>query len=124
MFVDDEISIARWGKDMLEALGYEVTVFTNAADAFESFKRNPDHFDVLVTDQTMPGMTGEMLAQQVMTVRPKFPVILCSGFSYTMNEQKAGVMGLQAYLTKPVLMGDMARAIQAAMKPKVVQSTA
>ena len=123
MFVDDEISIARCGKDMLEALGYEVTVFTNAADAFESFKRNPDHFDVLVTDQTMPGMTGDRLAQQVKTVRPKFPVILCSGFSYTMNEQKAGIMGLQAYLTKPVLMGDMARAIQAAIQQKVLHST-
>jgi len=124
MFVDDEISIARWGKDMLEALGYEVIVFTNAADAFEAFKQNPDHFDVLITDQTMPGMTGERLAQQVMNVRPKFPVILCSGFSYSMNEQKAGIMGLQAYLTKPVLMGDMARAIQAAMQNKILHSTA
>jgi PAS domain S-box-containing protein len=124
MFVDDEISIVRWGKDMLEALGYEVKVFTNAADALEVFKQNPDHFDVLVTDQTMPGMTGERLAQQVMSYRPKFPVILCSGFSYSMNEQKAGTMGLQAYLTKPVLMGDMARAIQAAMQHKILHSTA
>ena len=124
MFVDDEVSIARWGKDMLEALGYEVKVFTNAADALEAFKQNPDYFDVLVTDQTMPGMTGERLAQQVMSYRPKFPVILCSGFSYSMNEQKAGTMGLQAYLTKPVLMGDMARAIQAAIQHKILHSTA
>ncbi|MEX0829754.1 MAG: PAS domain S-box protein [Nitrospirales bacterium] len=124
MFVDDEISIARWGKDMLEALGYEVKVFTNAADALEAFKQNPDHFDVLVTDQTMPGMTGERLAQQVMSYRPKFPVILCSGFSYSMNEDKADTMGLQAYLTKPVLMGDMAHAIQSAMQYKILHSTA
>ncbi len=118
MFVDDELSIARWGKDMLEALGYGVNVFTNASDALEAFKEDPDHYDVLVTDQTMPGMTGEILAQQMMRFRPKFPVILCSGFSYTMNEDKARAMGLQAYLTKPVLMDDMARAIQAAMQKK------
>jgi PAS domain S-box-containing protein len=119
MFVDDEVSIARWGKDMLEALGYRVIIFSNASDALDAFKEDPDQYDVMVTDQTMPGMTGEILAQQVMQFRPNFPVILCSGFSYTMNEEKAGAMGLQAYLTKPVLMDDMARAIQSAMPIKV-----
>ena len=107
---------------MLETLGYEVHIFTNAADALEAFKQNPDHFDVLVTDQTMPGMTGEKLAQEVMRCRPDFPVILCSGFSYTMNEEKAGAMGLQAYLTKPVLMDDMARDIEAAIHKKALPS--
>ena len=120
MFVDDEVSIARWGKDMLEALGYQVTVFTKASDALDEFKQHPNYFDVLVTDQTMPGMTGERLAQQVMSLRQNFPVILCSGFSYTMNEQKAGEMGIHAYLTKPVLMDDMARAIQAAVQQKML----
>ncbi|TFG60958.1 MAG: response regulator [Nitrospirales bacterium] len=90
----------------------------------EVFKQDPDHFDVLVTDQTMPGMTGDRLAQHVLSCRPKFPVILCSGFSYSMNEQKAETMGLQAYLTKPVLMGDMARAIQAAIQYKILHSPA
>ena len=118
MFVDDEVSIARWGKDMLEALGHRVIVFTNASDALEAFKEDPDRYDVLVTDQTMPGMTGEMLAQQVMRLRPNFPVIVCSGFSYTMNENKASAMGIQAYLTKPVLMDDMVRAIHAAIQKK------
>ncbi len=123
MFVDDELSIARWGKDMLEGLGYRVKVFTNAADALEAFKADPDHYDVLVTDQTMPGMTGEILAQHVMKFRPIFPVILCSGFSYTMNETKAEAMGLHAYLTKPVLMDDMARAIQSALQKKMSRSS-
>lgn len=124
MFVDDEVSIARWGKDMLEALGYHVNVFTNASDALEAFIKDPNSFDVLVTDQTMPGMTGERLAQQVMGLRPNFPVILCSGFSYTMNEHKAEEIGLQAYLTKPVLMDDMARAIQSALHQKIQHSGA
>jgi PAS domain S-box-containing protein len=122
MFVDDEVSIARWGKDMLEALGYRAIIFSNASDALDAFKEDPDQYDVMVTDQTMPGMTGEILAQQVMQFRPNYPVILCSGFSYTMNEEKAGAMGLQAYLTKPVLMDDMARAIQLAMPKNVSRS--
>ncbi len=118
MFVDDEVSIARWGKDMLEALGYRVIVFTNASEALNAFKKDSDRYDVLVTDQTMPGMTGEILAQQVMQFCPHFPVILCSGFSYTMSESKAQAKGFQAYLTKPVLMDDMARAVQLAIEKK------
>ena len=122
MFVDDELSIARWGKDTLEALGYRVHVFSNAADALEAFEKDSSQYDVLVTDQTMPGMTGELLAQHVLKLKPNFPVILCSGFSYTMNESKAQAMGLQAYLTKPVLMDDMARAIQVALQKKMSRS--
>jgi CheY-like chemotaxis protein len=118
------VSIARWGKDMLEALGYQVEIFTNASEALDSFTQNPDRFDVLVTDQTMPSMTGEMLAKQVLHLRPSFPVILCSGFSYTMNEKKAEAMGLKAYLTKPVLMDEMARALQAAIPRKAIRNPA
>jgi PAS domain S-box-containing protein len=119
MFVDDEVSIVKWAKDMLEELGYMVSVFTNGPEALQAFKQEPDQFDVMVTDQTMPGMTGELLARQVMRIRPGFPVILCSGFSYTMNEEKALAMGLRAYLTKPVLMGDLAQALQVALDRSV-----
>lgn len=119
MFVDDEVSIAKWAKDMLENMGYLVVVFTNGPEALQAFKENPDQFDVLVTDQTMPGMTGELLARQVMSIRPGFPVILCSGFSYTMNKDKALSMGFRAYLAKPVLMGDMEQALQVALTPSV-----
>jgi PAS domain S-box-containing protein len=119
MFVDDEVSIVKWAKDMLEELGYMVSVFTNGPEALQAFKQEPDQFDVMVTDQTMPGMTGELLARQVMCIRPGFPVILCSGFSYTMNEEKALAMGLRAYLTKPVLMGDLAQALQVALDRSV-----
>jgi CheY-like chemotaxis protein len=115
MFVDDEVSIVHWAKDMLEELGYSVVIFTNGPEALQVFKQNPDQFDVIVTDQTMPGMTGELLARQVMSIRPGFPVILCSGFSYTMNEEKALAMGLRAYLTKPVSTVNMAQSLQAAL---------
>jgi len=119
MFVDDEVSIVKWAKDMLEEMGYMVVVFTNGPEALQAFKQEPDRFDVLVTDQTMPGMTGELLARQVMSLRLGFPVILCSGFSYTMNEEKALAIGLSAYLTKPVSMSDMAQALQAALDRSV-----
>ena len=119
MFVDDEVSITKWAKDMLEDMGYLVVVFTSGPEALQAFKENPDQFNVMVTDQTMPGMTGELLARQVMSIRPGFPVILCSGFSYTMNKEKAFAMGLRAYLSKPVLMGDMAQALQVALTNSV-----
>ena len=115
MFVDDEVSITKWAKDMLEDMGYMVVVFISGPEALQAFKQNPDQFDVIVTDQTMPGMTGELLARQVMSIRPGFPVILCSEFSYTMNKEKAFAMGLRAYLPKPVLMGDMGQALPFAM---------
>lgn len=67
MFVDDELSIVKWAKDMLEELGYMVVAFTNGPEALQAFKLEPDRFDVLVTDQTMPGMTGELLARQVLS---------------------------------------------------------
>ncbi|MDH5698619.1 MAG: PAS domain S-box protein, partial [Nitrospirota bacterium] len=121
MFVDDELSIVKWAKDMLEELGYMVAVFTNGPEALQAFKQEPDRFDVLVTDQTMPGMTGELLARQVMSIRPECPIILCSGFSYTMNEEKALGIGLRAYLTKPVSMSDMAKALQVALERSVPQ---
>jgi signal transduction histidine kinase/CheY-like chemotaxis protein len=123
MFVDDEVSIVKWAKDMLEELGYVVVVFTNALEAWEAFKQEPKRFDVIVTDQTMPGMTGELFARQIMSLRPECPVILCSGFSYTMNEEKALAMGLRAYLTKPVLMNDMAQALQSALNRSVSHET-
>ena len=119
MFVDDEVSIVKWAKDMLEELGYAVVAFTNGHEALQAFKQEPERFDVIVTDQTMPGMTGELLACQIRRLRPELPVILCSGFSYTMNEEKALAMGLRAYLTKPVLMSDMAQALQSALDPSV-----
>lgn len=119
MFVDDELSIVKLAKNMLEELGYLVVEFTNGPEALQAFKLEPGRFDVIVTDQTMPGITGELLACQAMSIRPGIPVILCSGFNYTMNEEKALAMGLRAYLTKPVLMGDMAQALQVALDRSV-----
>ena len=89
-----------------------VVVFTNGPEALQAFKKNPDQFDVIVTDQAMPGMTGELLAHQVMSICPGFSVILCSGFSYTMDKEKAFAMGLRAFLFKPVLMSGTAQTPQ------------
>jgi len=117
MFVDDEVSLTRWAKDMLEEVGYQVVVHTNGQDAIEDFQRHSKNFDALITDQTMPGMTGEQLTKRVLEIRPDFPVILCTGFSYTIDEGKARSMGIRAYLIKPVLMADLVQTLRATLKP-------
>ena len=99
MFVGDEVPIARWAQGMLEEVGYYVVVHTNGHEAIEDFQSHAQDYDALITDQTMPGMTGEQLSKGVLEIRPYFSVILCSGCSYTMNEQKAKSMGIRAYLT-------------------------
>lgn len=121
MFVDDEVPITRWAKDMLEELGYEVVLHTNGQEAIRDFTVNSEAYDALITDQTMPGMTGEQLAQRVLEIRPEFPVILCSGFSYTMSERKAKSMGIRAYLIKPVLMADLAQTLRKALGQPITQ---
>lgn len=121
MFVDDEVPITRWAKDMLEELGYEVVLHTNGQEAIRDFTLNSESYDALITDQTMPGMTGEQLAQRVLEIRPEIPVILCSGFSYTMSESKAKSMGIRAYLIKPVLMADLAQTLREALGQPVIQ---
>ncbi|MDR4492939.1 MAG: PAS domain S-box protein [Nitrospirales bacterium] len=115
MFVDDEVPITRWAKDMLEELGYHVVIHTNGQEAIRDFTLHFNDYDALITDQTMPGMTGEQLAQHVLNIRPEFPVILCSGFSYTMSELKAKSMGIRAYLIKPVLIADLAQTLLEAL---------
>ncbi|MGD9850053.1 MAG: PAS domain S-box protein [Nitrospirales bacterium] len=121
MFVDDEVPITRWAKDMLEELGYQVVIHTNGQEAIRDFTLHSNDYDALITDQTMPGMTGEQLAQQVLEIRPEFPVILCSGFSYTMSERKAKSMGIHAYLIKPVLMADLAHTLGEALGRAISQ---
>ncbi|MEE8398459.1 MAG: response regulator, partial [Desulfobacterales bacterium] len=112
LFVDDEPAIARTYKSMLTGLGYDVSVLTNSVDALEVFKAHPDRYDLIVTDQTMPHLTGQVLAEEAMAIRPDIPVILCTGHSDSMNEDKARMMGIEAFVMKPVGMAEMAETIR------------
>ena len=112
LFVDDEEVIARGGKDMLGSLGYEVVAKTNSQEALETFKSGPHKFDVVITDQTMPNMTGDILAIELMKIRPEIPVILCTGFSHTITEEKAKAIGIRKIIMKPYICSNVAQIIR------------
>jgi PAS domain S-box-containing protein len=109
LFVDDEPILANLGKQILETLGYAVVTRTSGVEALELFGDNPGSFDLVITDMTMPRMTGAELARELMRIRPDIPVILCTGFSYSMSEEQAKAMGIREYAMKPFIRQDLAR---------------
>ncbi len=108
LFVDDEKILAEMTKTMLERLGYRVTVETSSLEALQAIQREPYRFDLMITDQTMPGMTGFDLARRVLQIRPGLPVILCTGFSNTISEEKAKSYGIKGFALKPLNKKDLA----------------
>ena len=112
LFVDDEVVLARLGQEMLERLGYEVVARSSSVEALAAFQARPERFDLVIIDQTMPNMTGECLAGKLRCLRPDIPIILCTGFSYVMNADKARALGIDALLMKPLVVQDLATAIQ------------
>ncbi len=116
LFIDDEEIMVEVGKVMLERLGYRVTVKTSSLEALEIFQDNPNQFDAVVTDQTMPHMTGADLAQKMLTIRPDLPIILCTGYSTTISEQKAKSIGIRAFAKKPLMKKDIAKLIRRALE--------
>jgi PAS domain S-box-containing protein len=115
LFVDDEMMLAGIGQQMLKKLGYDVVARTSPVEALELFKAKPDHFDLVVTDQTMPGMTGDALAREMMTIRPGLPVVICTGYSQSIDEKKAFEMGIRGFVMKPILINQIAVAVRKAL---------
>jgi CheY-like chemotaxis protein len=113
--VDDERALLHAVQDILTSFGYEVTVYTSSLEALSAFQLSPQDFDLLIADQTMPQLTGEALAQAVRRLRPELPVILCTGFSYTMTSEKAAALGFQAYLVKPFSSRELGAAVRNAL---------
>jgi PAS domain S-box-containing protein len=112
LLVDDEKAGVEAVRPMLESLGYKVTSTISSLEAFETFQNNPELFDLVITDMTMPGMTGGKLAREAMSIRPDIPVIICTGFSEQMDANKAKEMGIRAFVMKPVVMREMADTIR------------
>ena len=108
LFVDDEESLIKMGRQILERLGYKVETRTSPIEALELFQSKPHAFDLIITDMAMPKMTGDKLANQVLKKRPDMPIILCTGFSETIDEKTAGEIGLAEYIEKPLNMSDFA----------------
>ena len=112
LFVDDELPIAKMGSQILERLGYQVTVRTSSVEARELFRTKPKDFDLVITDMTMPNMTGDELAIELMRIRSDIPVILCTGYSKKISDETASKIGIKAFAYKPVVKADLAKTVR------------
>ena len=108
LFIDDEESIAKLGRQILERLGYKVKATINPIEALELFRSQPDEFDLVITDLTMPKMTGDKLVKEILNIRTDIPIILCTGFSEKIDEKKAKEIGAADYIEKPIDQRDFA----------------
>lgn len=102
LVVDDEESVAMFLKDLFEIYGYKVTAYTSSNQALEHFRQSSDTFQLVITDQTMPELSGTELIEQIFQINPKIPVILCSGYNEHVGEKEALALGCAKYLDKPV----------------------
>jgi PAS domain S-box-containing protein len=112
LLVDDEVVICRMEHAMLSTLGYQVTALSSSVDSLEAFRAHPDDYDLVITDMTMPNMTGSELAQRIMRIRSDVPIILCTGFSELINEEKAKSLGIRGFIMKPVDMKNLANTVR------------
>ena len=112
LFVDDEKSLVKIGKQGLESLGYKVEGLTDSIQALKLFNENPEDFDLVVTDMTMPNLRGDELAKKMIAVRSDIPIILCTGYSKIIDNERASAMGISSLVIKPVLMRELAVVIR------------
>jgi CheY-like chemotaxis protein len=115
LVVDDEPQITRVMTLMLESLGYRVSAFSSSRDALRAFQENRAGFDLIVTDMTMPGLTGEALARAVFKLRPDMPIILCTGFNEQINEERAQAIGIHRLVYKPVMRATLAEVVRSVL---------
>jgi CheY-like chemotaxis protein len=115
LFVEDEEGLALMQRRQLEHLGYEVTVHTASTEALTDFRSRPDAFALLITDDTMPRMSGRALAAEVLAIRPDLPVLMVSGG--IANPQAIAALGVRMVLRKPHSAAELERAIQQALEP-------
>ena len=118
IFVDDEESMVNLNRQRLERLGYDVKDTTNPEEALEWFKADPDQFDVIITDMTMPRMTGDRLTAEILKIRPHMSVIICTGYSERMSAKKAEALGVSKYIEKPIDLRDLASSLREVLEVK------
>jgi len=112
LFVDDDKNLVDIGCQMLARLGYDTTGVVGSLEALETFKQSPQRFDLVVTDLSMPGLTGDRLAQELIQIRPNFPIIMCTGFSDRFDQKRARMIGIRMLLMKPLAMNILAKTIR------------
>ena len=118
LVIDDEPPIAKMSGQILERLGYSVTTRTSSLEALELFRSKPQDFDLVITDMTMPNMTGDRLAIELMKIRPDIPVVLCTGYSKNISEESASEIGIKAFICKPTGKADLAKTVRKVLDEK------
>lgn len=115
LFVDDEGSLVDLGKEMLESLGYTVTTRTSSTEAWQTFRADPAAFDMVITDMTMPNVTGLDLAGRILSIRRGLPIVLCTGFSEMIDGNQAREAGIREFVMKPYQLSVLARSVRRAL---------
>jgi CheY-like chemotaxis protein len=110
--VDDEPTLVELGRRMLQPLGYDVVTQTDSVAALALFREHPEQFDLVVSDMTMPHMTGDVLSREMRKIRSDIPIIICTGYSRHMDSEKAEALGINALAKKPYEIGEMTRTIR------------
>jgi len=118
LLIDDEEILVEMGKTLLERLGYRVTARTNSIEALTTFQNQPEAFDLIITDQTMPGMTGIDLSRRILQIRPEIPILICTGYSSLISEEKALALGIKGFIMKPLTKKDIAVSIRKLLDSK------
>ena len=116
IIVDDDNSIAQMLKMVLEKLGYKVTALTDSLNALALFRETPDDFDLVLTDMTMPDMSGDQLAKEILKINPEIPIIICTGFNENITQEKAIAIGVKGLLMKPVTSFELTRTIRTVLE--------
>ncbi|MFH1980381.1 MAG: PAS domain S-box protein [Pseudomonadota bacterium] len=118
LFVDDEPFQVDIGAQILSRLGYRVTARTDPREALTVFRHNPAAIDLVISDMTMPGMTGDVLARELIAIRPDIPIIICTGYSERISEETATTMGIRGFAMKPVVMKNVAELVRKVLDEK------
>jgi signal transduction histidine kinase/ActR/RegA family two-component response regulator/streptogramin lyase len=112
LLVDDEKTLIEMGTQMLERLGYEVKGISNPLSALETFRLEPDRFQLIISDLTMPHMTGIQLAEEIKKIKPNIPIIICSGYSASLSEEQINALGISDFIIKPVIKSELAQVVR------------
>ena len=121
LFIDDEIVVAETGKRMLERLGYKVTTQTSSLEALELYRIDYGKFDLVIMDQTMPDMTGAELVPRFFDIRPDVPVILCTGYSSLLTQEKIDKLGISKFIMKPFIESELGRIVRQALDKSLIK---
>jgi CheY-like chemotaxis protein len=119
LLIDDEPSVLKTVAKMIERYGYEVVQCSSGSEALDLFRLQPNRFDLVITDMTLPMMSGDRLSCEMMGIRPDVPIILCTGHSERIDEERAQELGIQAFIMKPFSRRAIVKTIQEVLKPKV-----